>query len=95
MQYLDGEVAVTSYTYEQVKIPYISNVKTGKLRNYFPDFLVEFSDGSRSLIEIKPLKRVSQVKIQKKLNAAAAWCREHGVTLEVITEVELRALGLL
>ena len=95
MQYLDGEATVASYTYEQVKIPYVSNVKTGKLRNYFPDFLVVYVDGVQKLVEIKPSKRVTQVKIQKKLKAAETWCSEHGVTLEVITEVELKVMGLL
>lgn len=95
MQWLDAHAAVSSYTYERTKIPYVSNVRTGKLRNYLPDFLVEFNDGSRSLVEIKPKRKVAHVTVQKKLKAAAEWCRLNSVTLQVITEVELRVLGLL
>jgi len=95
MQYLDAEASVTTYTYEQVIVAYISNVRSGKLRRYFPDFLVEYSDGRKVLVEIKPKKRLDQVKVQKKLTAARQWCEEHGATLEIVTEVELKALGLL
>jgi hypothetical protein len=95
LAYLDGHAAVKDFGYESVKIPYISNVRTGKVRNYFPDFLVLFVDGSQQLVEIKPKRRVSQVKVQKKLKAAEVWCREHGVTLVVLTEVELKVMGLL
>lgn len=95
MQHMDDNDKVVSFQYEQVKIPYVSNVRTGKLRNYLPDFLVTYVDGSQHLVEIKPKKRLEQVKVAKKLKAAELWCREHGVTLEVVTEIELRAMGLL
>ena len=95
MQHLDADATVAVYQYEQFSIPYVSNVKSGKLRKYFPEFLVEYTDGRKRLIEIKPSKRVEQVRVQKKLKAAEAWCLEHGVTLEVITEVELKVMGLL
>ena len=95
MVWLDTHAAVKSYEYEGMKIPYLSNVRTGKLRNYMPDFLVTFTDGSRILVEIKPSRRVKQDNIQKKLKAAEGWCRDNSVTLQVITEVELKVLGLL
>src|SRR5690348_5982431 len=57
-EYLDANVNVTSYSSEGLKIPYVSNKRTGKLRNYIPDLLVQYSDGRRELIEIKPKKRV-------------------------------------
>ena len=95
LTYLDSHAAVKDFGYESVKIPYVSNVRSGKVRNYYPDFLIEFVDGSQQLVEIKPSKRVKQVRVQKKLRAAEQWCREHGVTLVVITEVELKVMGLL
>lgn len=95
LQHLDQDVMVASFEYEGLIIPYVSNVRSGKLRRYFPDFLVSYVDGTRRLVEIKPSKRLAQAAVAKKLRAAEAWCREHGVTLEVITEVELRAMGLL
>ncbi len=94
MQHLDADPDVLMYLYEGVKIPYISNIRTKKVRHYFPDFLVERSTG-KTLVEIKPKKRVTQANVTKKLDAARAWCSDHGVSLAVITEVELKLLGLL
>lgn len=95
MQHLDGDPTVATYQYEGLCIQYLSNRKTGKHRKYYPDFLIEHVDGRKRLVEIKPKKRVDQARVQKKLKAAEAWCLEHGVTLEVITEVELKVMGLL
>ena len=95
MGHLDSSPDVATWAYESVIIPYVSNKKTGKLRNYHPDFLVTYADGHVELIEVKPSKRVHQVKVAKKLLAAGDWARTHGVTLVVITEVELKQLGLL
>jgi len=95
MEHMDSDDKVLRFEYEQVKIPYISNVRTGKIRHYYPDFLVTYVDGTQKLVEIKPKKRLDQAKVTKKLKAAEVWCREHGVTLAVLTEIELRLLGLL
>jgi hypothetical protein len=95
LKWLDSNVNVKTFLYESVKIPYISNIVTGRVRHYYPDFLIEFKDGSKQLVEIKPKRRVSQAKVQKKLKAAEAWCLEHGVTLQILTEVELKVMGLL
>lgn len=94
MQYLDADVRVATWGYECVVIPYVSNQRSGKVRRYHPDFLVTYADG-QVLVEIKPSKRVHQAKVAKKLVAAGDWARAHGVVLTVITEVELKALGLL
>lgn len=95
MQHMDADPLVLSYLYEGVRIPYVSNVRTGKQRGYLPDFLVTRADGSRLLIEVKPSRKLCHATVQKKLKAAAAWCSDHGVALEVITERELKGLGLL
>ncbi len=95
MKFLDESEKVFAWTYESVAIPYISNVRTGKVRKYYPDFQVFWLDGHDELIEIKPARRVKQATVQKKLKAAEVWCREHQVTLVVLTEVELKGLGLL
>ena len=95
MQYLDADASVLTWSYESVIIPYVSNKKTGKLRKYYPDFLVTYVAGHKILVEIKPSKRVTQVKVAKKLEAAATWCKASGMALQVITEIELKQLGLL
>lgn len=95
MLHLDANEMVTTYQYEQVIVMYVSNLRSGKLSRYLPDFLVEYIDGRKILVEIKPKKRLNQLKVRKKLEAAQQWCAEHDATFEVITEVELKALGLL
>ena len=95
LQHLDADPEVVGYRYEDVKIPYVSNVRTGKLRSYWPDFLVQRKDGQQILVEIKPKRKLDQDRVQKKLKAAALWCKAHGVTLMVLTEKELKLLGLL
>lgn len=95
MQHLDGDPSVVAYVYEPFKLPYVSNVRSGRLRGYIPDLLVTRVDGSRELVEIKPLRKVDHVTVQKKLKGAQVWCSVHGVTLVVITERELKVLGLL
>jgi hypothetical protein len=95
MAWLDASPDVVSWSYETLVIPYVSNVKTGKLRKYHPDFVVTHVDGTKEVVEIKPSKRVHQAKVTKKLLAAGDHCRAHGMTLTVVTEYELKALGLL
>lgn len=95
MQHLDADPAVKSFGYETVKIPYVSNVRTGKLRHYYPDFLVEYADGGRVMVEIKPKRRSLQAKVQKKLKAGQLWCCEHSVSWVLLTEDGLKAMGLL
>lgn len=95
MQWLDADETVKTYSYEQTIIPYVSNARTGKVRKYYPDFLIEYVDGKRVMAEVKPSKKVTQATVVKKLKAAREWCLAHSVTLEVITEHELKGLGLL
>jgi hypothetical protein len=95
MQWLDAEPTVITYGYETVKIPYVSNLRSGKVRNYYPDFLVELADGKKILVEVKPQNKLTQARVKKKLAAAQVWCSEHGASLQVITEVELVSMGLL
>src|ERR1700688_72277 len=95
MQWLDACPTVKDWSYESVIIPYVSNSKTGKIRKYWPDFLVEYIDNHQELVEIKPSKRLVQAKVKKKLAAAGDHCRAHSLTLVVLTERELVGLGLL
>jgi hypothetical protein len=95
MKYLDEDPTVTSYEYEKVIIMYVSNVRTGSLKRYFPDFLIHYASGEDRLVEIKPSNKLAHAKVMKKTEAAKQWCSEHQCTLEVITEHELKGLGVL
>jgi hypothetical protein len=95
MQWLDANPDIVGYRYEDVVISYVSNVKSKRIRHYWPDFLVQQRDGQQLLVEIKPKRKLDQDRVQKKLKAAALWCQAHQVTLVVLTEKELKLLGLL
>lgn len=58
MMYLDKSTNVVSWSSEEVVIPYRYDVD-GRVHRYFVDFFVEYSNGQKVLIEIKPSKELS------------------------------------
>jgi hypothetical protein len=95
MEFLDSTGDVGTWSYESFSIEYISNKRTGKVRRYIPDFRVEYTDGRVEIIEIKPKRKLMKPTIQKKILAAQDWCSSHGVTFRILTEIELKAIGVL
>ena len=95
MEWLDSNPDVHSWSYELIAIEYLSNKKTGKVRKYYPDFSVTYMDGTHKLIEVKPKRKLDQATVIKKALAAIEWCRTHGMTYEIVTEVQLKEMGLL
>jgi hypothetical protein len=95
MVYLDGNPEVERWEYEKLRIEYISNLRTGKIRNYIPDFYVEYKDGRREVVEIKPKRKLDQATIRKKTSAAGSWCSQRGISYVILTEVELKGMNLL
>ena len=57
----------------------------GRKCNYRPDFLVEYTDGRKGLIEVKAAALVDSPAVQRKRRAAAEWCRQRGMTYEIAT----------
>lgn len=90
MKHLDSDPTVVTWSYEQVVIEYVSNIRTKKTRRYYPDFLVTFSDGRVELLEVKPRRKLMQQTVKKKAAAAVEWCREKNVTYRMLTEIELK-----
>jgi hypothetical protein len=95
MQYLDAEPSVKTWSYESFTIDYVSNKKTQRIRHYIPDFKVEYVNGDTVIVEIKPSRRLTKPTVKKKMAAAVIWCGAHGVALKIVTEVDLKSLGLL
>ena len=93
--YLDINPDVISYMYEPYAIDYVSNIKTGKVRRYWPDFEIVWKTGIKSLVEIKPAKKVNQIRNVKKAAAAKLFAASKGLDYVLITEVDLKHLGLL
>ena len=95
MQHLDADPSVKTWGYECLEIRYVSAPRSGRVRVYLPDFLVETTDGRRIVVEIKPAKRVDRPTNVKKFAAARAWCLASKAEFCVVTEVELKAQGIL
>lgn len=95
MLYLDSNPEVGIWTYEKLVIEYVSNARTKKIRKYYPDFYVNYTDGRTEIIEVKPKRKLDQTVIKKKTAAAEQWCYYNGFTFRIITELELKQLGLL
>jgi hypothetical protein len=95
MEYLDSNLEVLSWSYEKLSIEYISNKKTKKVRKYYPDFQIEYKDGRKVIVEIKPSRKLQQATVVKKIRAAKEWCTAHDVVYKVLTEIELKDIGLL
>jgi hypothetical protein len=95
MVYLDENPEVEAWSYEKTVIEYVSNVRSKKIRKYYPDFFVKYKDGRTELIEVKPKRKLEQLTVKKKADAAREWCKVNGLTYKILTEVELKDLGLL
>lgn len=89
-EWFDNDNNIISYTYENIKIEYISNLKTGKIRNYYPDFFVIFNDGTEKLIEVKRKSQVNNQINIKKFHAAKLWCKKKNVQFELITDDQIK-----
>ena len=77
--FLDQDPTVVEYGYECLTIPYISNNLTGKIRLYYPDFLITYTDNSRKLVEVKRKDKLADRLVVKKAKAAIEWCREQKI----------------
>jgi hypothetical protein len=60
-----------------ITIPWIDGQK--HQRRYVPDFLVEYEDGTKAIIEVKDPSRVDTNEVQRKRRAAEMWCKMRGM----------------
>ena len=77
--HLDNDPTVKSFEYESVKIPYMLNVRTRKIRNYIPDFIVQYIDGRKVIIEVKRTSALNNLIVMKKASAAREWAAKNGM----------------
>jgi hypothetical protein len=85
-KHLDENPEVLHYQYEAIKIPYILNKRTGKIRNYLPDFYVTYTSGRKLLIEVKRNSALNQLLVKKKEAAARLWAMKNGSEYEFWTD---------
>ena len=60
-----------------ITIPWIDGQR--HRRRYVPDFLVEYKDGVKSLIEVKDPSRIDSKDVQRKRKAAEMWCKQRNM----------------
>lgn len=94
MKWLDANDDVKSYEYESIVIAYISNMRSCKVRKYFPDIFVHFQDGKNVLVEIKPKRKLLNPTVIKKQLAAEQWCKENNATYELVTEDTIKNIKI-
>jgi len=66
-----------------ITIPWIDSQK--HRRRYVPDFIVEYQDGSKVIIEVKDPSRVDSNDVQRKRKAAEMWCKQRGMEYVIAT----------
>jgi len=60
-----------------ISIPWIDGQK--HQRRYVPDFIVEYIDGKRVLLEVKDPSRIDSDEVKRKRQAAEMWCNQRGM----------------
>lgn len=83
---LEANDAVIVFSVEALSIPYEYN---GRILNYFPDILVEYSDGLRVIIEVKPIRLIDYSANAAKRLALIEFCRKENIKYELWTEEQL------
>jgi hypothetical protein len=84
-QLLDADPDVALYITEPIVLHYEFN---GQPRRYIPDLYIEYTDGSWSIVEVKPLYQLSWPSVQAKIACAQDALRWD---YDVWTEAELYA----
>lgn len=66
-----------------ITIPWIDGQK--HRRKYVPDFLVEYEDNRKVVIEVKDPSRIDSNDVQRKRKAAEMWCKQRGMEYQIAT----------
>lgn len=84
MQRLEADQFVKKWMKRHgLSIPWIDGQK--HQRRYVPDFLVEYSDGRKAVIEVKDPSRIDSDEVRRKLKAAQMWCKQRCMEYVVAT----------
>ena len=84
MEKLDADPTVAKWMKRHgISIPWVDVQK--HMRRYVPDFIVEYTDGRRALIEVKDPSRMDSDEVKRKRKAAEIWCKRRGMEYVVAT----------
>lgn len=85
MERLDGDSEVVKWQKRHsVTIPWID--PNGARRSYRPDFLVEYADGRKAIMEVKNPVLFESPAVLRKENAAREWCCRRGMAYVLATQ---------
>lgn len=93
-KYCDMSENVEYWGSEILSIPYISP-KDGQVHRYFPDVFVKTKDGRKFIIEIKPEKQRNNPINRAKWESARNYAKRIGAEFIVLSEKELKSMGLI
>lgn len=103
IQWLEGCKDVKYWGSECIKIPYYNGIDQ-KVHSYYPDYLVEFNNGEKMLVEIKPYNQTIQpinencwaykeyIKNRYKWKSAKEFCDSKGYKFKILTEKTINQL---
>ncbi len=84
MDRLEHDPHVTKWMKRRgVTIPWIDGQK--HQRRYVPDFLVQYEDGRKVVIEVKDPSRIDSNDVQRKRKAAEMWCKQRKMEYVIAT----------
>ena len=84
MESLEKDPAVRKWTKRHgISITWIDRHR--RRHSYRPDFLVEYMDGSKALIEVKGAHMVESDSVRRKREAAELWCQRRGMDYSIET----------
>ena len=84
MERLDADPSVRKWTKRHgIAVPWVDSAHRRHV--YRPDFLVEYADGSKALIEVKGANYVDSQAVQRKRMAAERWCDRRGMAYSIET----------
>lgn len=100
--WLEGNPKVKQWASECICIPYL--FIDGTTHRYYPDYFVEFEDGTKMVVEIKPYNQTQKpvnencwaakeyTKNKCKWAAAIEFCKKKGYAFKILTEKTINQL---
>ena len=82
MERLEDDPAVRKWT-KKHGIVIVWHDRQRRRHTYRPDFLVEYTDGTLRLIEVKGAHMADSDAVRRKREAARRWCEPRGMTYEI------------
>jgi hypothetical protein len=78
MEKLDADPTVVKWMGRHgITIPWVDVQK--HMRRYCPDFIVEYIDGHKAILEVKDPSRIDSDEVKRKRKAAEMWCKRRGM----------------